>query len=231
MPEEVQNLKDPNRIHPSVGKNLPVTIEDLCKFGISYWKIDSEALLTPKPPPVRNIHWDDNNILDNDKNIAHEAPPSPPTSYANIIYLNPNNLHTSATYHNSSKSCSSSFGDRKDNLSSHHRFGSTNDICYLTFGSGFLDVKDDDCKSWMRMQVRRGDLITLPDGLYHRFTEASQDEDGTSSTSIEDVGYFAGQHYRTPLVRIIIEESNDNDNHQKNSSAAPPSLPLTPQAV
>ncbi len=228
MPEEVQDLKEPNRIHPSVGKNLPVTVEDLNLVGITHWKLDSEALMKPTPPPVRNIHWDDQDILDSDNNSILAS--SPPTSYANIINLNPENLHirSSATYHKSStsKSCSSSYSDHKSHSSSHHGFGSSNDICYLTFGSGFLDVKEDDCRSWIRMQVTRGDIITLPDGLYHRFTEASQED---ASTNIEDVGYFAGQHYRTPLVRIMIERSH-NDNRQKSSSA-PPTLPLTPQAV
>ena len=36
-------------------------------------------------------------------------------------------------------------------------------------GSGFFDIRDDKDK-WIRLAVCKGDLITLPAGAYHRFT-------------------------------------------------------------
>ncbi len=36
-------------------------------------------------------------------------------------------------------------------------------------GSGFFDIRDPANK-WVRIQVEKGDLITLPAGAYHRFT-------------------------------------------------------------
>jgi 1,2-dihydroxy-3-keto-5-methylthiopentene dioxygenase len=36
-------------------------------------------------------------------------------------------------------------------------------------GSGYFDIRDGVDK-WVRMHVDKGDLITLPAGAYHRFT-------------------------------------------------------------
>lgn len=45
-------------------------------------------------------------------------------------------------------------------------------LCYVLVGSstGFLDVCSDGTGRWIRIHVKNGDLITLPEDLYHRFT-------------------------------------------------------------
>ncbi|KAG0578258.1 hypothetical protein KC19_4G009800 [Ceratodon purpureus] len=43
------------------------------------------------------------------------------------------------------------------------------EIRFILDGVGYEDVRDFD-GSWIRIEIKKGDLIVLPPGMYHRFT-------------------------------------------------------------
>lgn len=168
MPDEVEDQTKENRLSP----NIKVTAADMKKLGICYWKMDTSGKYEY---PVKAIPWDPKDTMDPKLSALRDARGY---SYADIITVHPDTLP--------------GFEEKIKSFFEEH-IHDAEEIRFILGGSGFFDVRDLNDK-WVRVHVKEGDLMTLPEGIYHRFT---CDE----KRIIHAMRLFIGQPIWTPFNR------------------------------
>lgn len=143
LPNEVKDQCALNKLEP----NEPVDAEAMRKLGISYWKMDADSY----EYPVKEVPWDPKNAQDPKLKALRDERGY---SYADIITVNKEHLPD--------------FENKIKAFFEEH-IHDAEEIRYILGGSGYFDVRDTK-DNWIRIHIRKGDLMTLPEGIYHRFT-------------------------------------------------------------
>ena len=194
MPETDNfELSDLNKMEP----NVPATVDDMINmFHMSYYSLaDTKAFDAPLlcSGCSKSDHFDNSSSTSN-------------LAYANVISLRADQLQI--------------FPDHNQ----HRMMPGPDEICYVLTGSGFLDlccaksesINDffgDETTRWVRLHVMKGDWIIFSGDVHHRFTATSSsscsNDENAESGNNKSTGYFAGQPFLRPLVRIILEEDSN----------------------
>mmetsp|Transcript_14736 Transcript_14736/g.16880 ORF Transcript_14736/g.16880 Transcript_14736/m.16880 type:complete len:226 (+) Transcript_14736:76-753(+) len=173
--KDIESQKKENRTTP----NRPVDVKGMRALGLLYWKMDAETYKYP----IKAIPWDPNEAADPRLMALRD---DRGYSYADVLTIHPDFLP--------------GFDTHVKNFFTEH-IHDAEEIRYIIGGSGFFDVRDPD-DAWVRIHVKKGDLMTLPEGIYHRFT---CDE----TNSIHAMRLFIGVPCWTPINRF----TTDTDNH------------------
>jgi len=165
---EYDDQKAENRMSP---ENKPCSVGELKKLGIAYWKMDAETYKYP----AKAIPWDPKDAAD-PKLMAIRDDRG--YSYADIISVKPDLL---PGY------------DEKIKAFFEEHIHDAEEIRYIIDGSGYFDIRDTH-NNWIRIHIKKGDLMTLPEGCYHRFTCDTTD-------FIQAMRLFIGAPVWTPFNR------------------------------
>lgn len=174
--DEVENQKCENRFAP----NKKVTVAEMKELGLHYWKMDADTFKYP----IKAIPWDPKDA--DDPRLA-SLRDDRGYNYADVITIHPDHLP--------------GFDTHVKNFFTEH-IHDAEEIRYILGGSGFFDVRDP-VDNWIRIHVKKGDLMTLPEGIYHRFTCDETD-------FIHAMRMFVGVPVWTPINRY----TEDTENHK-----------------
>lgn len=88
-----------------------------------------------------------------------------------VLYLSEFKLKRGYTYEDQIEVSPSTLENYEDKIKSFYdeHIHKDDEIRYVLDGSGYFDVRDSDDK-WIRIEVVKGDMISLPAGIFHRFT-------------------------------------------------------------
>lgn len=164
---EIDDQKKENRADP----NRKVNAAAMRSLGICYWKMDADAY----DYPLKAVPWDPKDAVDARLKAIRD---DRGFSYADIISIHRDHLP--------------GFDDKIKAFFEEH-IHDAEEIRYILDGSGFFDVRDPEDK-WIRVHIKKGDLMTLPEGIYHRFTCDEKDY-------IKAMRLFIGQPVWTPFNR------------------------------
>jgi 1,2-dihydroxy-3-keto-5-methylthiopentene dioxygenase len=167
LPDDLEDQKKLNKLDP----NQPVSVDAMRKLGLCYWKMDAENFTYPKI----SVPWNPNDAVDPKLSQLRD---DRGYSYADIITVHPDTLPGYET---------------KVKSFFEEHIHDAEEIRYILDGSGFFDVRDTNDK-WIRVHVKKGDLMTLPEGIYHRFTVDEED-------LIHAMRLFIGEPVWTPFNR------------------------------
>jgi 1,2-dihydroxy-3-keto-5-methylthiopentene dioxygenase len=169
MSEDVEDQKAPNQQDP----NIPVDAAAMRALGIHYWKMDADAYTYP----TKAIPWDPKDSQDPKLQALRDERGY---SYADIITITPEHLP--------------GFEEKIKSFFEEH-IHDAEEIRFILDGSGYFDVRSAN-DEWIRVHVKKGDLMTLPEGIYHRFTCDTDDY-------IHAMRLFKGHPVWTPFNRPV----------------------------
>eukprot|EP00403_Amphidinium_massartii_P012124 CAMPEP_0178426490 /NCGR_PEP_ID=MMETSP0689_2-20121128/29261_1 /TAXON_ID=160604 /ORGANISM="Amphidinium massartii, Strain CS-259" /LENGTH=192 /DNA_ID=CAMNT_0020048177 /DNA_START=95 /DNA_END=673 /DNA_ORIENTATION=+ len=167
IPDAVEDQKAENRLEP----NEPVDVSELGKLGIMHWQLNPSAFQYP----VKAVPYD---ASETGEKALEEIRSDRGYNYADVITVHPDHLPEFET---------------KVKAFFEEHIHSDEEVRYILGGSGYFDVRDQKDK-WVRIHIKQGDLITLPAGIYHRFTCDKSDY-------IHAMRLFKGTPVWTPLNR------------------------------
>jgi len=109
------------------------------------------------------------------------------------------------------------------------------EIRFIIEGVGYEDIRDFDGQ-WIRIEIKKGDLIVLPPGMYHRFTlDTNQyikalllyqeqpcriqfDQNPTTDTMEVRQGYVDAVLKKEPQLLPALLDNLNNDNHNTHNN-------------
>lgn len=179
--DKIDDQKKENRCTP----NKPVDVKGMRALGIYYWKMDAENYKYP----VKAIPWDPKDATDPRLKALRD---DRGYSYADVLTIHPDYLP--------------GFETHVKNFFTEH-IHDAEEIRFIIGGSGYFDVRDPNDK-WVRIWVKKGDLMTLPEGIYHRFTCDETD-------FIHAMRMFVGVPCWTPINRFNNPDVNTDEHESR----------------